>query len=114
MSQYTETQMRDQITLFVLTLSDYYNADYAKNYPMLTPPTFHAEYGRKFVRIVKKERGDRYGAVYCFIDFANGDLRKAAGWKAPAPHKRGNIFNENCDVGDDKPASLHGSGLYIR
>ena len=81
---------------------------------VLTPPKFVAQISRKFTRIVKLEPGDRYGSVYCFIDMENGDLRKAAGFKAPAPHKRGSIFNDNCDVGNGKPADMHGSGLYIR
>jgi hypothetical protein len=30
--------------------------------------------------------------VYCFVDLTNGDILKAATWKAPAKHARGNIL----------------------
>lgn len=50
-------------------------------------------------------------SVYCFIDLANGDILKAAG-QVPAKGKRGSIFNENCDVGEDRPCNVHGGNLY--
>lgn len=34
--------------------------------------------------------------IHCFVDKDNGDILKAATWRAPAKHARGNIFNENC------------------
>jgi len=35
-------------------------------------------------------------SIHCFVDKNNGDILKAATWRAPAKHARGNIFNENC------------------
>lgn len=115
MEQPTREQIEAQVHQFVEKLTTYYADEFKVRYQnVLTPPTFVAQISRKFARIVKMEQGDRYGSVYCFIDMANGDLRKAAGFKAPAPHKRGSIFNENCDVGNGRSADMHGSGLYIR
>lgn len=111
----TREQITVQVHLFVETLTKYYADEYAvRHNGVLNPPSFVAQFGPKFCRIVKMEKGDRYGSVYCFIDMSNGDLRKAAGFKAPAPHKRGSIFNDNCDVGNGRAADMHGSGLYIR
>lgn len=56
------------------------------------------EAGPKYVRVVRQEKqlgsGDITSrSVYCFIQKDNGDILKAAGWKAPAKTARGNIFN---------------------
>ena len=47
--------------------------------------------GRKYARIV---RADPQRSCYCFIDMENGDVFMSAGWKAPAKHARGNLFDE--------------------
>lgn len=52
--------------------------------------TLSIEPGRKYIRIVSEKHGAR--RVYCFIDSTNGDVLKAASWKVPAKHARGNIF----------------------
>jgi len=44
--------------------------------------------GRKYTRIVATYGGQR--SVYCFID-AEGNIYKAAGWKAPAKGIRANL-----------------------
>ena len=113
-TQPTREQVVSQIGYFLDALTKLHKEHFAVNFSVLTPPTFEAQIAQKYARIVRKERGDKSGSVYCFIDMSNGDIRKAAGWKAPAPHKRGSIFNENCDVGENKPASVFGSGLYLR
>lgn len=55
--------------------------------------------GIKFVRIVRYDYPQQVGfqgsSVHCFIDKTNGDVLKAAGWKAPAKHARGNIYAED-------------------
>ena len=49
--------------------------------------------GRKYIRIVRTDSaGGR--SVHCFVNKTNGDVLKAAGWKAPAKHARGNIHDE--------------------
>jgi hypothetical protein len=32
-------------------------------------------------------------SVYCFVNMENGDILKPAGWKSPAKHARGNIYD---------------------
>lgn len=51
------------------------------------------EFGRKFAKVSKLTYGSR--SAYCFIDLSNGDLLKAASWKAPAKGARGNIFADD-------------------
>lgn len=79
------------IDLFVQGCADISDAYMAKHYPNLSAPKFTAEPGRRYVRIV---RADSQRSVHCFIDTTNGDVLKAAGWKAPAKHARGNLFDD--------------------
>jgi hypothetical protein len=51
------------------------------------------EHGRRYVRLVKVDASSR--SAYCFVDTKNGDVLKAASWKAPAKGARGNIFNDD-------------------
>lgn len=107
--------------LFVSKLQALYDADYTKNYPVLKSPRIGIDLGGvKYLRITVTQQyagpngsiSDGQRSVYCFIDLRNGDILKAAGWKAPAKGARGNIFNDECDVGTR--ATVHGGGLYAR
>ena len=49
-------------------------------------------------------------SVYCFVDTTNGDVLKADGWKKPAKHARGNIFNADNGLGG---VNWFG-GVYLR
>ncbi len=42
---------------------------------------------------------DDRGSCYAFVDLESGDILKPAGWKAPAKHARGNIFDEQHGLG---------------
>jgi hypothetical protein len=61
--------------------------------------------GKRYTRIVSRSAnalpGELGGSVYCFVDRQNGNLLKAAGWKAPEPkkHPRGNVYNADPTVG---------------
>ena len=54
--------------------------------------------GRRYVRIVKSDAFSHCSA-YCFVDKTNGDVLKPAGWKSPAKHARGNIYNDDNGLG---------------
>ncbi len=66
-------------------------------------PTFGAvklalQRGPKYIRVVRNDvfaGEERPGGVYCFIDTTNGNILKAASFKTPAKHARGNIFDAN-------------------
>ena len=66
------------------------------NFPTLPLPVLTLERGPKNVRVVRED-GQR--SVFCFVNIATGDVLKAAGWKAPAKHARGNIYDADNGVG---------------
>lgn len=66
---------------------------FTKNFPTLQPSPWRADHGKRYIRVVS---GD---GVHCFVDKTNGDVLKADGWKRPAKHARGNIFDENNGLG---------------
>jgi hypothetical protein len=61
--------------------------DMKANFPTLPLATFRADFGTRYVKIVRDD------SAHAFIDRTNGDVLKPASWKAPAKHARGNIFN---------------------
>jgi hypothetical protein len=69
----------------------YENVRYAKG-------TLEYEVGNRYVRIWRVEKptdgGHTYNhrSAYCFVDVLNGDILKAASWRAPAKHARGSIY----------------------
>lgn len=73
---------------------------FAEHYSRLSPPTLHIDpNGRKYIRIVRRDSGATGGSVHCFIDTTNGNVLKAASWKAPAKHARGNIYDVKNGLG---------------
>lgn len=60
--------------------------------------------GKRYIRIVAESGMEHVSykngevttqrSAWGFIDTTNGDILKAASWKTPAKHARGNIFNE--------------------
>lgn len=71
------------------------HTDYmAREFPNQTPDEISFTTGKRYVRVVRKRMDDKSGSVHCFVDMTNGDVLKAAGWKTPAKHARGNIFDE--------------------
>lgn len=81
---------RLQIDVFLKSLTEFVNSRIDPQHHEAA--TFSVEFGRKYAKIIQ---GRHYGgrSVYCFVDLENGDILKAATWKAPAPRgKRGSIF----------------------
>jgi hypothetical protein len=68
-----------------------------KHFPSLAPIKFSFDRGTRYIRIVRVDSCSR--SVHSFVDRLNGDVLKAAGWKAPAKHARGNIFDEANGLG---------------
>lgn len=82
-----------------------------QNFTFSPPPTHRADYlSDKWVRVVTVEHqhdgGQRDSSVYAFIALVDnttkalgtvkpGDIHKAATFKAPAKHARGNVFAED-------------------
>lgn len=70
-----------------------------------------AQPGKKYIRIVRHDVFEGVtregGSAFCFVDAATGAILKAASWKAPAKHARGNIANGAADL------SAYGA-IYLR
>jgi hypothetical protein len=83
----------EQIETFRASLENMLVQHHAERFAVLPPPSIEISMGKRFARIIKKDGSST--SAYGFIDLTNGDLLKAASWKAPAIHARGNIFAEN-------------------
>ena len=59
-----------------------------KNYPNVPMEAWRVDRLQKRVRIVSGS------GCHSFVDIATGDVLKAASWKTPAKHARGNIYDE--------------------
>jgi hypothetical protein len=80
------------------------NENYASRFPNLTPSRLEMSDGRRYIRIdtiVDGGRGQR--SVFAFIDKWSGDILRAATYKAPAKHARGNLFDANGGVSELTP-----------
>ncbi len=59
-----------------------------RQFPTNPRQEWRIDIGKRYNKVVHGE------SVYCFVDRNNGDVLKADGWKAPAKHARGNIYDE--------------------
>lgn len=65
-----------------------------KNFPTLRPDVITAKAGKRYVKVIRSREDGTSTSVHCFVD-QNGDVLKAASWRAPAKHARGNIFDDH-------------------
>lgn len=70
---------------------------YKDRFANLTVPKISPEPGVKYIRLVS-DRGSNQRYCYGFLDY-QGNIYKSESWKKPAKHVRGNIFNDNFDIG---------------
>lgn len=75
----------------------------------------YPEYGRRFTRIVQDNGTQR--SVHAFVDMTNGDVIKAAGWKAPQKGKYGlavrfNLVDDESRERGFRAIDPYGSYLY--
>lgn len=78
---------------FVEDVRDMVAREHNRRFPSLETPSICFTKGRRYWRVVKESLGQR--SAYCFVDRTNGDILKAATWKAPAKHARGNVLDDN-------------------
>lgn len=96
---FTADQFDYALSNFVVGCLDIANAHREKHFPNLPRVTLETMPGKRYIRIVRSDESGVQRSVHCFIDTTNGDVLKAAGWKAPAKHARGNIFDEQNGLG---------------
>ena len=86
----------DQLDEFLPMAQATVDASYDRFMPQprnIDGPVLSVEKGRRYARIVANGNGSSR-SVWGFVDMTNGDLMKAASWKAPAKNfARGNILN---------------------
>lgn len=93
------------LAAFLDSIRELQAAYFAKNFKSLKPPTISIDPGaKKYLRIVQDNGTQR--SVYCFVDKATGDILKADGWRRPAKHVRGSIF-DNAGKGAITPWGVH-------
>lgn len=69
----------------------------AKHFPNIAEEPWRVE------RLQKRARVVNGGGVHSFVDYETGNVLKPAGWKAPAKHARGNIFDAANGLGSMGP-----------
>jgi len=84
-------EFQTALTNFAAAVQSMLDARYGADY-ILGPTTITIEPGRRYTRLYRVRKGHRQ--IYCFID-QNGDILKAASYKAPAKHARGSIFSDD-------------------
>lgn len=95
----TATQTAQPVTVealnkFLAQVQQIHTAYVAKLAPNTTPDVVTFTEGTKYLRIVKGHENGTGRSVYCFVDRANGNIYKAASWRAPERnYVRGNIHD---------------------
>ncbi len=87
------------LKVFVEGCQNIHTDHMARHFSRLAPDQITARVGKKYVKIIRSRVGGPDGSVHCFVDMTNGDVLKAASWKAPAKHARGNIFDDKHGLG---------------
>jgi len=99
------------IKKFVKIVQQIHDKYFAKHYDNLTPPKIEYTRGKKYYKIIRVEQYQTSRSVHSFVDRTTGDIHKPAGWKAPAKHARGNIFDND---GGKSSMKDSGSIVYMR
>jgi len=78
---------------YVKMLQDTTEKTFKKQYPNVGIPTLKYQKGRRYYKVVREEASGAGKSVVAFVDKETGDIYKAANWKAPAKHSRGNVLD---------------------
>ena len=109
MSEFIEALENFRATSEEIILAHFARNDFTFAVPGVTIGT-----GRKYIKLWNTEAFDggeaRINRIHAFVEVSTGDIFKPANTKAPAKHKRGNIYD------DGGRASMDASGhiLYLR
>ena len=78
-----------------LIISKYDEFMKRNNFTEINACDFEIREGKKYFKIIKRNRIGTSASVHSFVNKENGDIYKFASANAPAKHVRGNIFNNN-------------------
>lgn len=95
MKRFDKEGLAARVEGYIAAVSASAAADFAKNFSCLKPPKFESELGVRYIKIVKVDAPGASRSVHSFIERSSGDILKAASWRAPAKHARGNVFEED-------------------
>ncbi len=86
---------KEDVLEFITRAQKVVDVSYRKFMPetKMAIPQLTVTFGIKYARIIVDK-----GSAWGFINLENGDLLRAASWKTPAKHARGNIFDEHGGV----------------
>lgn len=84
----------------------------SRNNGKLDGYTFTIETARKYHRVIMTTGGGSR-SIHAFVDTKNGDVYKAASWKAPAKHVRFNVLDEASRELMLSKADWSGGYLYL-
>lgn len=82
------------------------NTHYGTKFPRLNASSLEMSDGRRYIRIDRIDLDHNQTpsrSIHVFIDKKTGDILKAAGYKAPAKHARGNIFDASNGMSEMTP-----------
>ena len=88
----TNEQILNYRNLIVSKYDDYMKRN---NFTEINACDFEISEGKKYFKIIKKNRVGTSASIHSFVNKENGDIYKASSANAPAKHARGNIFNDN-------------------
>ena len=92
------SKIEDQLPKFIEALNkmsaDHHKAKYPTLYENGQYPNYEFTVGKKYIRVFSTS--DR--SAYCFLD-QEGNIYMPDGWKRPAKHIRGSIFDPNFSIG---------------
>jgi len=88
--------VKQQIEKMADTLQAFTEEHYENRSYQIAVPNIIVSFGKKYAKIIKCRPGtDQPESVHSFVNMMNGDILKAASWKAPAKGVRGNVFDDN-------------------
>ena len=95
----TETYLENNpiVQKFITKVNSEIEEYYSTHLSNLTPKPMEMRVGSKFIKLISNGSVwgfiSRYDGEYKGVPIKKGDLLKAASWKAPAKHARGNIID---------------------
>jgi hypothetical protein len=99
---FTQDVFDAKLTIFLEGIQVKINKHF-EQFTNLSPNVISVTEGQRYLRIVSTDSHGTARSCWGFIDKNNGDVLKAASWKAPAKHSRGNIFTPEFAIANCGP-----------
>ena len=101
-------EILDRLATLLRRIDEKLVAYYAAQYDFVKPPELKVKLGSRYAKVTRASgKLLPVESVYFFVDLSNGDLLKAASWKAPAKGARASLFDEDLGISAVGP---HGAG----